>query len=105
MAQELIRIQEYRYRGFFELGGPEGRVFVDLDHKHPDPCDKLTWGYDKDGDAVPGDYNRLFEKVGKVYKFSYDGNVTRDEKGHYLPPASLRHAKIVKAIKLIVAGE
>jgi hypothetical protein len=75
--------------------GVETMVFVDKDDPHPDPLNKLTWGYDVEGNMYPGDYNERFTRVGKSFAFQY--SIAGAWTG--MQEKELRHRAIIKAIK------
>jgi len=66
-TDKVARIQPFEY---YKMGKTQ-IVYVDLDHPSPDPSKKLIWGWDEDGDTVPGDFKRAFTKVGKPISISY----------------------------------
>lgn len=55
----------------FTADQKEIRVYVDTDKKHPDPSGLLIWGWDADGEFVPGDFNKRFTRAGKPLKVPY----------------------------------
>lgn len=91
--KKQFTLQKYEYHGWHSEG--HGKImYVDLKHKHPDPLNKLLWGYDKNGEVFPGDYKGLFTKVGRAQKFEYtvEGRTAAEERASEI-------AAIRKAIK------
>jgi hypothetical protein len=80
--------------------GVENLMFVDKDDPHPDPLNRLTWGYDVEGNVYPGDYNEQFRRSGKSFAFRYSiaGAWTA------MQEKELRHRAITKAIKEYVGN-
>jgi len=65
----------YKYHGGIMSAGhlKAGDIlYVDKDHKHPDPMKRLLWGWDKDGNDVPGEYARYYERDGRPIHVYYE---------------------------------
>lgn len=87
-------LQKFEYTGFASNVRRGSIVYVDMGDRHPDPLKKMTWGYDKSGNLVHGDFNGFFTKVGKPQVFEYEvtGRTASEEKAS-------KHAAIGRAIK------
>ena len=95
VKKERVTLQKYIYIGWNVSTGKNGDIiYVDMANKHPDPLKKLIWGYRKNGQVAPGDYERFFGKQGKpvTFEFAQTGKYAADEK-------RVRHDAILRAIK------
>lgn len=53
-----------------KIGGEPELVYVDADHKHPDPSKIMLWGWNEKGENI-SDFKRYFEKKGKTIEIPY----------------------------------
>jgi len=63
----IAKLIPYKYHGGVlsnKIGSEPELVYVDSDHKHPDPSKMMLWGWNEAGETV-SDYKRYFEKIGK----------------------------------------
>jgi hypothetical protein len=61
---------------YYEMGESK-LVFIDKDNPSPDPGKLMLWGYCDDGDSLPGDYKRNFERVGNPISWLANVNIPR----------------------------
>jgi len=53
-----------------KIGGEPELVYVDADHKHPDPSKIMLWGWNEKGETI-SDFKRYFERKGKSIEIPY----------------------------------
>jgi hypothetical protein len=65
METAIIVPYTYSYMGQTQT------VYVEKGKEHPDPFKRLTWGRDRNGEVITGNFNRFYTKAGKPIRVPY----------------------------------